>query len=167
MKVVTFALLFAALISTSCGRPSHSDAELQSLITGNWQTSASFETTADGTRIVSKSTGTTAFNADGSLKTESQTRMTITVSEGSVPIDFHAVVHGTWAIVDQSLKTTRISEEIKGSNEASERFITSEGMMKMRSESPTQFVSRFKRVSPGMIVTRDRDGLQTMYTRDR
>jgi hypothetical protein len=167
MKLVTLAVLLAALTSTSCSQRGYSDAELQSLIAGTWQTSTSFKTTADDTRIVSETTGTTAFNGDGSLKTESHTLMTITVAEGSVPVDFHAVVHGTWAIVDQTLKTTRTAEKITGSDAISERFITSEGMIMLRAESPTQFVYRFKRVSPTKIVTYDDDGFRTTYTRDR
>lgn len=165
MKHVTFAVLFAALITTSCGRRAYSDAELRSLLTGDWRTSTSFRTAAGDTRIVSQTTGTTTFNADGSLKSESRTLMTITTPEGSVPVDFKAVVHGTWAIDGQALMTTRVSEDVTGSDEMSAKFITSEGVMKMRAESPTQFVYRFKGISPTRIVTADEQGFRTTYTR--
>jgi hypothetical protein len=167
MKAVAFAVFLAALGSTSCSQRAHSDSEVRSLIIGSWRTSTSFKTTEDDTHIVLKSTGTTAFNADGSMKAESHTLMTITVPEGSVPIDFHAVVHGEWAIVDQALRITRMLEEVTGRDETSERFITSEGMMKLRAESAAQFLYRFKRISSTKIMTYDDDGFRTTYTRDR
>ncbi|MCB1088055.1 MAG: hypothetical protein KDM63_13475, partial [Verrucomicrobiae bacterium] len=120
---------------------------MRTIITGRWETSTSYETTGNDTHIAVVGTGMIEFKADGTMIDEGDNLMTFTVPEGELAINYHAVVHGEWALDGQRLRLTRLSEEITGRDEISERFITSEKMVKLRAESATQFTLKFKRIS--------------------
>jgi len=92
--------------------------------------------------------------------------MRIKVPEGEVPVAYHAVVHGNWSIDGQMLRTSRTSEEINPKDEVSQKFIEREGMSKLRSQSPTNFVYTLRHISAQKIVALDAQGTRTTYRRD-
>lgn len=166
MKAHPLAGLIALLTLTSCVHRPYSEAELRSFVVGLWRTSSSFETNAADTRIMTKSHGKTTFKGDGTLISETDTLMRITVPEGEVPVEYHAVVHGNWSIDGQNLRTSRTSEEIEPRDELSRKFIESDGMRKLRSQSPTNFVYILRHVSARKIVALDAHGGRTTYRRN-
>ena len=108
--------------------------------------------------------GKTTFNGDGTMISETDTLMRIDVPEGQVPVKYRAVVHGKWFVEAQRLHTSRTSEEIVAKDEISRKFIESEGMKKLRSQSPSEFV-RTLTISTLKILALDGDGSRTSYTR--
>jgi hypothetical protein len=166
MKACSLAILLVLLSLTSCVQRPYSEAELRTLFLGSWNTSTSFETNAADTRIVTESHGKTTFKGDGTLLSEKDTLMRITVPEGDVPVAYHAIVHGNWSIDGQNFRTSRISEEINPKDEFSRKFIEREEMRKLRSQSPTNSVYTLRHISPRKIVALDAQGARTTYGRD-
>jgi hypothetical protein len=166
MKACPLAIPLVLFSLTSCVHRPYSEAELRTLFLGSWKTSTSFETNAPDTHILTKSHGKVTFQGDGRVVSETDTLMRITVPEGEVPVAYHAVVHGTWSIDGQNLRTSRASEEIKPMDELSRKFIESDGMRKLRSQSPTNFVYTLRQISAREIVASDAYGARTTYRRN-
>jgi hypothetical protein len=166
MKACSLAVLVALLCLTSCARRTYPESELRSLLVGSWNTSSLFETNTPATRIELKSIGKTAFNSDGTITSESDTLMRVRLTEGELPVEYHAVVHGNWSVSGQRLHMSRTSEKVTAKDEISRKFIESEGMKQLRSESPTEFVHTLT-ISPGKIVALDAYGERTTYTREK
>jgi hypothetical protein len=166
MKACLLAVTVALVSLTSCAHRTYSEQGLGSVLVGSWNTLTSFETNAATTRIVSKSIGKTTFHGDGTMVSEADTLMRIDVSEGQLPVEYRAVVHEKWFVAGHRLHTSRTSEEITAKDEVSRKFIESEGMKKLRSESPREFIYTLT-VSPRKIVALDSHGLRTIYTREK
>jgi hypothetical protein len=108
----------------------------------------------------------TTFKGDGTKISETDALMKINVPEGQVLVAYRAVVHGNWSIDGQILRTSRASEEINPKDESSRKFMEREGMRKLRQQSPTNFVSTLRHISPRKIVALDAQGGRTTYRRD-
>jgi hypothetical protein len=61
---------------------------------------------------------------------------------------------------------SRTSEKVTAKDEISRKFIESEGMKQLRSESPKEFVYTLI-ISPGKIVALDTCEERTTYTREK
>ena len=166
MKIYAFTVAIAILSLTSCSHHIYSESELRSRLAGSWDTSTSFETNTATTHIVLKSIGKATFEEDGTVISETDSLMKIDVPEGQLPVEYRAVVHGKWSIDGQTLHTSRTSEEITAKNEISRKFIESNGMKKLCSESATTFVYALN-VYSRKIVAVDSYGSRTVYTRKK
>lgn len=164
MKACSFAILVALFVLASCARRTYSDTELRSLMIGSWNTTTLFETNTPGTRIVTKSTGMTTFTGDGTMKSEYDALMTISITDGQLPVEYHAVVHGNWSVSGERLRTSRTSEEITAKDQVSRNFLEREEMKKLRSQAPTESFYSLT-VSRRKVIALDSHGGQTTYTR--
>ncbi len=166
MKGGAAVILTALVLVTSCADRTYSESEIRSLLVGSWVFSSSFETNAAATHIQLKSHGKTTFKEDGTMVSTGDSLMTVDVSEGRLPVDYHAVVRAKWVVNGQALRIARTAEEISARDEISRKFIESDGMRKLRSESPTESVYSFQAISRRKIVALDSHGARTTYTRE-
>lgn len=158
--------LATGLFLVSCAHNA-SEPELKSLLTGTWNTSSHFATNTGTTRIVTQAQGHATFQADGAMVQESASVMTISLPEGELVVNYHAVVQGQWSLSGYSLRITRTGEEITPKDEASRKFIEHTDMKKLRAQGPAQFDFTLQRVSAGSVVAVDAQGARTIYTRGR